>query len=142
VLLSPISVTIALAIVLAAGLYLVVLGVTAWFAPGQARHFLLRVARSARAHYAEMAIRILVGGAMILAARRMPVHEVVWWFGLMLVVTSIGLLLVPWRWHRAFADRAIPQLTGYMGAVGTVSLLLGILLSFGAVHGMSGRGPT
>lgn len=46
-------------------------------------------------------------------------------FGGILIVTTIGLLLLPWRWHRRFAQRVVPPMTQHVALVGLMSLALG-----------------
>jgi hypothetical protein len=56
-------------------------------------------------------------------------------FGWLLVLTSAGLALLPWRWHRAFALRAVPYAVRYPPLLGLAALLLGGLVLTGL------RGP-
>jgi uncharacterized protein YjeT (DUF2065 family) len=48
--------------------------------------------------------------------------------GWLLVVTTAGLALVPWRWHRAFAQRVVPHATRHLRWLGLASLLLAVLV--------------
>ncbi|MFK8032389.1 MAG: hypothetical protein AB8G18_19370, partial [Gammaproteobacteria bacterium] len=70
--------------------------------------FLGLFASSAKAHFIEMGLRVLAGACLIGAAPRMLFGDAVYVFGLILIATSLVLILLPWRWHRAFAQRVIP----------------------------------
>lgn len=58
-------------LVLAAGTYLVALGVVAFVRPDTVKRFLAAFATSARAHYVELAVRMTIGLALVQAAPRM-----------------------------------------------------------------------
>lgn len=115
----------ALFVVGLSGLYLVAFGVASFAAPGAVKRFLLGFATTASRHYGELAARLLVGGAFVHAAPRLPsaaLHQVVGW-GLLL--TTAAMLLVPWRFHRAFAQRTVPAALPFLPVLGGVSLLAG-----------------
>lgn len=116
---------LALGVVVLAGLYLVALGLAALIAPARARRFLLGFASTLRLHLVEMGLRMLVGAALVVAAPRMlfpGAFELVGW---VLLVSSACLLLVPWRWHRYFAERTVPGAVRYVGLIGLASLAMG-----------------
>jgi len=112
-------------LVLLSGLYFVLLAATALLAPARATRFLLGLAQTARTHYLELGLRALAGGAFILQAPAMRFEQTFAAFGWVLLVTTAGLLLVPWRWHQAFAKRVVPHATRHLIPVGLVSLALG-----------------
>lgn len=117
--------SISIFVVLLAGLYFVALGTVSLVRPANANRFLLGFAGSARVHYVELSVRLLVGGALILSAPRMLYSEVFEIFGWLLVAPAIGLLLIPWRWHRLFAQRTVPAVTRYIALIGLASSALG-----------------
>lgn len=112
-------------VIVLAALYLVALGVAALAAPVPAGRFLLGFAGSRRVHFLELILRLAVGTAFVLYAPHLPVPEGFGVFGWLLVGTSLGLLLVPWRWHQRFARRVVPHANRHMGVIGVVSVLLG-----------------
>ena len=120
--------TLTLGIVLLVGVYFVTLAAVAMFAPCQAKRFLLGFAGTARAHYIELTLRAAAGGAFVLQAPRMPVASAFAVFGWLLLLTTGGLAVLPWRWHRAFAQRAVPYATRRLALVGAASLVLGGLV--------------
>lgn len=95
-------------VVILAGLWLLGLAVTSALAPQAAARFLSGFASSARAHYLEQALRITGGAGFLLYAQQMRFTTVFEVFGWVLVITSLGLLAMPWRLHARFAQWAVP----------------------------------
>lgn len=117
---------LSLATVYLAGFYFVALAAAAILRPSRAAVFLAGFAQTAPRHYLELFLRAIVGAALVVQASRMPFATAFFTFGWMLVLTTAGLAILPWRWHRAFAERAIPRITRHLITVGCVSLLLGM----------------
>jgi hypothetical protein len=103
--------------------------------PSSAGGFLLGFAGSPSKHYLELAIRLLVGGSFVVLAPRMSFQGVFTIFGWILLATTAGLLLVPWRWHHRFAQRAVPQALRFLPAIGVSSLVLGGLVLAAVFYG-------
>jgi hypothetical protein len=120
-------------VVVIAGIYLVFLGVACLAAPAGARRFLLGFAGSAWKHYAELCTRLLLGAAFLLAAPRMAAPGAFTLFGWLLLGTTVGLLLLPWRWHHRFARWAVPEALRFLPLVGAASLVFGALVLWAAV---------
>jgi hypothetical protein len=131
--------TLTFAVVLLVGAYLVALAATAFLAPSRAAAFLLGFARTARTHYVELALRGLAGGAFVWQGPQMRFSSAFAGFGWVLVLTTAGLTLVPWRWHRAFAQRAVPYAVRYPPLLGVAALLLGGLVLAGLRGGATER---
>jgi hypothetical protein len=125
----------ALAIVVAAGLFFVALGGALLGAPARASQFLLGFAGSPLKHYAELALRFLVGGAFVLSAPQSFFPGVFSLLGWVLLATTVGLLLLPWRWHHRFARRAVPEALRFLPLVGASSIALGVLILVAVVRG-------
>lgn len=119
-------VVIALGIVLIAALYLIALGGSALTRPELARRFLGGFATTRRLHFTELALRVCVGGAFIIAAPRLAFGGVLLLFGWVLITTSVGLALVPWRLHQRFAAWSVPRATRHLTLIGVASLLGGV----------------
>lgn len=117
--------TVALFVVVQAGVYLLALGVISLVRPALASRFLLGFAGSAGAHYTELSLRLLVGGALVVQAPQMAFSAGFDLFGWVLLATSASLLLMPWRWHQRFAQRVVPRATRYIALLGLVSAALG-----------------
>jgi len=126
---------VAAGLVVSAGFFLIALAAIALARPDLARGFLLRFAKTAKAHYAEVAARILVGVALVLASPRMLMSQLFLWFGVALLVSSILLLCLPWKWHRSMGERVLPRFVSLLGLVSLVSFLLGGLLVVATVAG-------
>ena len=116
---------IALAIVVVASVFLLALGASALLRPPWARRFLLGFASSSTKHVAELGIRLLVGAAFILAAPGMVGSAVVSGAGWVLLVTTGFMVFIPWRAHRAFAQRAVPQALVFLPFLGLASVAAG-----------------
>lgn len=117
--------SLAFGVIALTGLYLVALGGCALLRPAWARAFLLGHAGTAGRHYLELALRLLVGVALLVLAPELPWPRVFTMAGRILVVTTLVLALVPWRRHQAFARRSVPQALRFLPLLGAVSLAVG-----------------
>jgi hypothetical protein len=111
-------------VVVCFGLFLLGLAAAIVVAPQVAKRFLGAFAGSARAHYTEQALRLLVGGALIARSPMMWQPGLFRIFGWLVVISTIGLLLTPWRRHQQFAQAVMPPLFRRMWlfAVGAAAL--------------------
>lgn len=116
---------IPMAIIILSGLYLLWLAALSFAAPARAARFLDGFAGSARAHYLELAIRIVVGASFLMYAPQMQHPHLFRIFGWVLVITTLPLLLVPWRWHQRIAKKAVPYATAHLRLFGLGSGLFG-----------------
>lgn len=119
---------ISLAMILLAGVYLLWLGSLSLAAPARATDFLGRFAGSARAHYLELLIRMAVGLSLLQHAPQMRLPDLFTVAGWVLVVTTVLLFAVPWRWHHRIAQLGVPYATGNLRLFGLASALLGIFV--------------
>jgi hypothetical protein len=124
-----------LAVVALAALYLCGLGVVSLVAPSRASIFLLGFAQTPRVHYFELLMRLVVGWALVEHSPRMALSSAFGFFGWVLFLTTVLLFLLPWRWHRRFAERAVPLFTRYIAIIGGVSILLGGLIFVAVIRG-------
>ncbi len=95
--------TVSQGLVVVAGVWLIGLGVFMLVRPRQALVALSRMGGSPGVHIGEMAVRILVGAAMVLAAAgsRYPLAVMV--IGGFLIVSAVILLVLPRRWHAGYS---------------------------------------
>lgn len=114
--------------VAAAGLWLVGLAAAIVFAPQQATRLLNGFASSARAHFAEQFVRIAAGAGMVFYAAEMRYPKLFGIFGWVLIATSAGLLLLPWTWHKQFAEMVIPVAIRFKGVLAVCSLVFGVFV--------------
>lgn len=126
---------LALAVVVLSALYLLALGTASLLVPDRARRFLLGFASSRPVHFMELGLRFVAGGALVLYAPRMWLSDAFNLFGWILLVTTAGLLIAPWRWHHRFARRAVPLFTRQVALVGLVSLALGAFILWAVAQG-------
>jgi hypothetical protein len=126
---------LALAVVIAAGLFFIALGGASLVTPRRASRFLLGFAGSPSRHYAELTARFLVGGAFVIAAPRISAPGVFTLFGWLLLATTVVLLLMPWHWHHRFAGRAVPAALPFLPVMGVASLGLGGLVLWAVFNG-------
>lgn len=104
--------------------------VMAFWRPARARRFLGAFAQTSRAHLFEQNLRLLAGVALIVRAPTMWQGRAFGVLGWVLVGTSVVLLLLPWRWHRRFAERVVPPVARHVRLYAVGVLTLGALLLF------------
>lgn len=125
---SPPLVPLAMGLLWLLALFLVVFGVTACIRPSAAGAFLAGFAGTACRHYAELAVRMAFGWALIHASADLTAASWIAGAGWVLLVTSGLMLLVPWKLHRSFARRAVPKAPAALRAMGVPALCGGALL--------------
>ena len=118
--------------VLLVGLWLLGFAVWVLVAPARARVLLSRFAGSFRAHLIEMVLRIVAGWGFIQYAPAMRFPAVAEIFGWVLVVSSVVLLLLPWRLHNRFAARVMPFVYRHIAIYAVLSCALGALVLYAA----------
>lgn len=95
-----------------------------------AEGFLNLFASSARAHYTEQVSRLVVGTAMVIFSPSMWFSYAFQIFGWVMVVTTIGLLLMPWQWHHRFAERVMPLAIRHLKIYGVAAFALGAFILY------------
>lgn len=117
-------------VVTLAGLWLVWLAAMSALAPHKAARFLSGFASSARVHYLEQALRMVAGAGFIVFASQMRHPDVFRAFGWILVITSVGLLAMPWQWHQKFAGWAVPFATRHLKLYAFSAAVLAALIFY------------
>ncbi|MBD3653547.1 hypothetical protein [Kangiella sp.] len=120
-------------IILVVALFLIGFAFIAFIKPAPAKHLLRQFASSSQAHYSEQLIRITFGLSLILYSPQMFYSEVFFYFGWLLVVTSMGLLCTPWWWHKKVADKVIPWVIRLLRVYAIGCLMLGSILVYGVL---------
>jgi len=128
--------SLASAVVVLAGTYLLGLGAVALVSPSKAKAFLGGFAGSAFAHYLELCIRLVVGAAFLRCAPRMLFPGLFLVFGWVLVVTTVALFAVPWRLHHRFAQWAVPLATRNLKLFAFNSFVGGIVVLVCVLSGL------
>lgn len=122
--------SVAVGLVFLACIYLIVLGIASLVLANHTRQFLDGFASSQRLHFIEMLIRFLYGGAFIIASSQMMFSKIYLIFGWILIVTTIVLSILPWRWHQQLAVKFVRPLTQKVWLFSFFSLPLGGVILF------------
>ncbi len=99
--------------------------------PPLAERCLKSFASSARAHYTEQAARLIAGAAIVIFAPSMWYPDLFKVFGWLIIVTTLGLLLIPWQWHHKFGKWAIPLAIRHLKLYALCAFALGTLILYG-----------
>ena len=122
-------------VVVAFGLSLIAFPGVAFAKPAIAERFLTAFASSARTHYVEQVVRVLVGAALVVRSPIMWQPKMFWLVGWAIVVSSAVLLCVPWRWHHRLGERVLPLLVRHLRLYAAGSFAVGALLLYGVFAG-------
>jgi len=125
------------AILVAFGLFLVGLTVVVFAKPAVAERFFMAFASSARTHYTEQAVRLLIGASLVIRSGAMWQPKVFWFVGWGIVLSSVVLILTPWQWHDRFGEEVRPMLVRHMKLFAVGLLAFGVLLIYGVFTAVS-----
>lgn len=128
---------IALTIVLLSALFLFILACLSLFTPRHAVRFLGGFASSAKTHYFEMIVRLIVGTAFVIYSPSMLFTKVFLIFGWVIVGSTIILLLLPWRWHHLFGQRFASPVFQHVWIIGIGSFILSAFILFSTLTAYS-----
>lgn len=81
-------------------------------------------------HFLEQTLRLIVGTALVIHSPHMKFSEFFGVFGWIVIITSLMLLGLPWRWHRSFAQKVIPTVIKLIHLYGLSCLALGIFIIY------------
>jgi hypothetical protein len=112
-------------------IFLIGLAVVIAIKPPLAERFLRCFASSAQTHYIEQGLRLLAGAAIVEFASSMWHPNLFELFGWVLVVTAVGLMLIPWQWHHKYGTWAIPLVIRHMRLFALGAFALGGLILYG-----------
>jgi hypothetical protein len=124
-------------VVVACGLCLIGFTCIVFLKPAPAKRFLLSFASSARAHYVEQACRLLFGTSLVVLSAAMWQTTMFRVIGWAIVISSLVLLLTPWRWHHRFAQGVLPSVVRHMTLFALAVLAFGCLVLYGVFVGGS-----
>lgn len=119
---------VATAVVVATGISLVLFAACTMFAKNKAARFISAFASSLGAHITEQIARLIAGGGFVVCASQMRFSAFFVVLGWLLIVTSTGLLLTPWRWHHRFGEWVIPLVLKHITLYGLGALALGVFI--------------
>lgn len=117
-----------------AGLGMIAMAGAAIFSPGRLRRFLGGFARSAHVHFLELAVRLVVGASFIVFSPHLHLAGIFRLFGWIIVLTSIVMLFIPWRWHQRFAGTVVPVVIRHLPMYALGSFMLGAFILYGILR--------
>jgi hypothetical protein len=126
---------VAAVVVVAFGLFLIALTGVAFGKPALAERFLMSFASSARTHYIEQFVRLLIGTSLVVLSPAMWQGGVFRLVGWAIVVGSVALLLIPWQWHHQLGERVLPMIVRHMRLYAIALFAFGALLLYGVLAG-------
>jgi hypothetical protein len=122
---------IAKLIVIAFGIFIFLCGFLMLFAPKKANDYLIKFGSTNFINYTELAIRTIIGIALIIAAdiSKFPdIFKIAGWF---MVITALILCCVPRQIHHNFSVKAAEILKPfYFQIISPFSFLFGVLIIF------------
>ncbi len=110
------------------GMFLIGLGLLCLYDGARATRFLSSFATSLSVHLIELALRLVAGVGLLLHAPQMRFGGAFNMLGWVLIISSLALLILPWRVHHRFASQAVPMATRYIGVLGASSLAIGVFV--------------
>src|SRR5579863_7880284 len=122
------------AILVAFGFFLFGLTVVVFAKPAVAERFFMSFASSARTHYTEQIVRLLIGASLIIRSGAMWQPKVFWLVGWAIVLSSLVLIFNPWPWHDRFGEAVRPMLIRHMKLFAVGLLAFGVLLIYSLVY--------
>lgn len=90
-------------VAVAAGVWLIGLGVWMALFPRRALRALAAMGGSAAIHFGEMTTRLLIGAALAMAAPLSQCPQVILLIGGFLIVSALVLMALPRRWHAGYS---------------------------------------
>ena len=127
---------VAAVVIVGFGILLIAFPGVAFVNPAMAERFLTAFASSARTHYVEQVIRLLIGAALVVLAPRMWEPGFFRLIGWAIVVSSAALMCVPWQWHHRFAERVLPLVVRNLRLCAMGPFAFGALLLYGVFAGV------
>jgi cell division protein FtsW (lipid II flippase) len=129
--------SVAGAILVAFGLFLIGLAVVVFAKPAVAERFFMAFASSARTHYTEQIVRLLIGASLMIRSAAMWQPKAFWLVGCAIVLSSLVLILTPWQWHDRFGERVRPILIRRVKLFAIGIFVFGVLLIYGVLSAAS-----
>lgn len=122
---------VAAAILVAFGVFLVSLAVVVFAKPAVAERFFMSFASSARSHYTEQVVRLLIGASLIIRSAAMWKPKIFCFLGWAIVLSSLVLIVTPWQWHRRFGEEVRPTIIRHIKLFAVGLLAFALLLIYG-----------
>lgn len=125
---------VALAIIIASGLWLIAVAHLMAFQPRRFLHLLGLTASSWRINITEQGLRLIAGLALIVRADAAKLPTLFYVGGWFVVASSVALLIIPLRWHAEYAIWWSRKLTfRSVRAIAPLSAAFGVGLIYAAL---------
>lgn len=121
-------------VVTASGLFFIGLGGVMLAKPAMTERFITSFASSRMAHFTEMFFRLLFGVSLALLSMSMWKPKLFLILAWAIIVSSVMLLALPWKFHQRFGSRVLPLLVRYMRLYAVGVLAFGALIVYGIYH--------
>ena len=118
------------------GLFLITFTGVVFAKPAIAERFLAAFASSARTHYAEQVLRLLIGAALVVLSPAMWQSNMFLLVGWAIVISSVALMCAPWQWHHRFGERVRPIFMRHLRLYAVGAFAFGALLLYGVFAGV------
>lgn len=122
---------VASVVVVACGLFLMGVAGVVFTRRALAERFLMSFASSARTHYVEQALRLLMGASLVVLSPAMWQASMFRVLGWAIVISSAALILIPWRWHHRLGKWVLPMVVRRMKVYAVGLFAFGALLLYG-----------
>jgi hypothetical protein len=117
-------------VLVASGAYFIWLTILVFAKPAVAERFFMNFASSARTHYLEQILRVLVGASLVIYSTDMWQADVFRLVGWGIVVSAVALMLLPWQWHQRFGQAILPTFIRHMRLYAIAALAFGALILY------------
>lgn len=112
------------------GIYLISLPIITLLKKEMAVRYFSSFASSARAHYLEQVLRLIVGWSMLSFSPSMLFAQFFEMFAWILIVSTVVLIVVPWTWHNKLGKRVIPLTIRNLKFYAGSAALLGVFILY------------
>ena len=118
------------------GLYLISLSIIAFWNKKIAVNYFSSFASSARAHYLEQILRLIVGMSMLSFSKSMLYARFFEMFAWIIILSTVLLMLIPWTWHNKLGKRVIPLTIQNLKFYAVSASIFGIFILYCVIHPM------
>lgn len=87
-------------------------------------------ASSQKAHLTEQLFRFVFGIAIFDYSDKMLYSNFYYSFGLIIIITTLILTIVPWKWHHEIGKKAIPLTLKYLNLYSFSAFIFGLFILF------------
>ena len=74
---------------------------------------------------------VFIGASLVVLSPAMWQTNMFRLIGWLIVVSSVGLILIPWRWHHRFGELVLPMVVRHMRLYAVALFAFGALLRYG-----------